>query len=58
MDKPKPDEQPQDTDEMRAEYDFSKGVRGKYHKAYLKGHSVIIHKTDGTVVERTFRPGD
>ena len=33
---------------MRDEYDFSKGVRGKYCKAYREGHTVIIHKDDGT----------
>jgi ATP-dependent RNA circularization protein (DNA/RNA ligase family) len=34
--------------EMRDEYDFSKGVRGKHYKAYREGHTVIIHKSDGT----------
>ena len=33
---------------MREEYDFSKGVRGKHYKAYRQGHTVIIHKDDGT----------
>ena len=33
---------------MRDEYDFSKGVRGKHYKAYREGHAVIIHKDDGT----------
>jgi len=33
---------------IRDEYDFSKGVRGKHHKAYREGHTVIIHKDDGT----------
>ncbi len=36
-----------DTD-MRKEYDFSKGVRGKHYKAYRDGHTVRIHKDDGT----------
>ncbi len=38
---------PNDID-MRDEYDFSKGVRGKHYKAYREGHTVIIHKEDGT----------
>ena len=38
---------PNDID-MRVEYDFSKGVRGKHYKAYREGHTVIIHKEDGT----------
>lgn len=33
---------------MRDEYDFSKGVRGKHYKAYREGHTVMIHKDDGT----------
>ncbi len=38
-------------DDMLPEYDFAKmsgGVRGKYHKAYREGHTVKIHKADGT----------
>jgi len=54
MSKSNSNEQPSEVREMQAEYDFSKGVRGKYHKEYLKGHSVIIHKTDGSVVEQHF----
>ena len=34
--------------EMRKEYDFSGGVRGKHVKAYRQGHTVKIHKQDGT----------
>ncbi len=33
--------------EMREEYDFSNGVRGKHYKAYREGHTVLIHKEDG-----------
>lgn len=33
---------------MREEYDFSGGVRGKHYKKYREGHSVHIHKDDGT----------
>ncbi len=41
-------------DEMRKEYDFSKGVRGKHFEALQKGHTTIIHKSDGsTVVKET-----
>ena len=33
--------------EMRAEYDFSKGVRGKYHKRLAKeGSNVVILEPD------------
>jgi hypothetical protein len=37
--------------DIRSEYDFSKmkdGVRGKYYKAYRQGHTVVVHKKDGT----------
>lgn len=37
--------------DMLPEYDFTgkKGVRGKYYEAYRKGHTVRIHKDDGTM---------
>ncbi len=35
--------------EMLAEYDFTGGVRGKHSEAYRKGHTVRIHKRDGSV---------
>ncbi len=44
-------------DDMRPEYDFKNmkgGVRGKYYKAYRAGHTVKIHKTDGTTVVQHF----
>lgn len=28
-------------DQMRAEYDFSKGIRGKYAKRYAQGTNVV-----------------
>ena len=34
--------------DMRKEYDFSEGVRGKHYKAYREGHTVLIHNEDGT----------
>ena len=46
-----PDER---TDEMREEYDFSKGVRGKHYREYRAGHVVRIQKSDGTVEEHHF----
>ena len=33
-------------DEMRPEYDFSSGVRGKYHEAYQRSRSVIVLDPD------------
>ena len=41
-------------EEMRAEYDFSGGVRGKHAAAYNQGHTVTIHKKDGTTIVQNF----
>ena len=35
---------------MRADYDFTGGVRGKHYRAMRVGYTVTIHKTDGTTV--------
>jgi hypothetical protein len=43
-------------DEMRAEYDFSNGVRGKHAKLLKKGHKTIVHKIDGSAVITETRP--
>ncbi len=42
--------------DMLPEYDFSnkKGVRGKYHQVYKKGHTVRITNEDGTVTVTRF----
>jgi hypothetical protein len=33
-------------DTMRAEYDFSNGVRGKYHEAYHASSNVVVLEPD------------
>jgi hypothetical protein len=43
-----------DSDEMREEYDFSQGVRGKHYRVYRAGHVVRVRKSDGSVEERHF----
>ena len=40
--------------DMLPEYDLSGGVRGKHHVAYREGHTVKVHKADGTVDVRYF----
>lgn len=40
---------------MRAEYDFSGGVRGKHAALYQQGHSVTIHKKDGQTIVQNFK---
>ena len=42
-------------EEMRAEYDFSGGVRGKHAAAYHEGHTVTIHKKDGATIVQNFK---
>ncbi|HYL91308.1 MAG TPA: hypothetical protein VEU32_21335 [Burkholderiales bacterium] len=32
--------------EMRPEYDFSGGVRGKYYKRYIEGSNVVVLEPD------------
>lgn len=41
-------------DEMREEYDFSGGVRGKHARACRRGYTVVIHKSDGRTEERDY----
>ena len=33
-------------DDMRQEYDFSGGVRGKFYKEYMKGTNVVLLDPD------------
>ena len=50
-----------DNNNIRPEYDFTKmagGVRGKYYKAYRTGHTVKIHKTNGTTLVQHFKLED
>jgi hypothetical protein len=35
-----------ESDELRSEYDFSKGVRGKHHEAYEAGTNVVLLDAD------------
>ena len=43
-----------DVEEMLPEYDFSGGVRGKHYQAYRVGHSVTIHREDGSTSVQHF----
>ena len=44
--------QKSDTSDMRPEYDFSGGVRGKHHKAYREDTNVVLLEPE---VARIFR---
>ena len=44
-----------ENDEMRSEYDFSKGTRGKHHKAYQEGTNLVVLEAD---VARVFKTSE
>jgi hypothetical protein len=37
-------------DGMRAEYDFTGGVRGKHYQGMRQGYTIKIHNADGAVI--------
>jgi len=41
---------------MRAEYDFSRGVRGRHCRAIQGGYTITVHKADGTTVVKDVMP--
>ncbi len=42
--------------DMRDEYDFKTGVRGKHYRDMQAGYSTTVHKTDGTTVVKNVMP--
>lgn len=44
-----------ESDDMRPEYDFTGGVRGKHHRALSQGYAVKVHQTDGTTLVQHFK---
>ena len=42
--------------DMRTEYDFRRGVRGKHYKAMQAGYIVTIHKADGATIVKDVMP--
>ncbi|RPJ25667.1 MAG: hypothetical protein EHM33_13850 [Chloroflexi bacterium] len=53
--KNKPSKRKRKVGEIRAEYDFSSGARGKHAEKYQEGHTVTIHKKDGTTIVQNFK---
>lgn len=43
-------------DTMRAEYDFTGGVRGKHYRAMQGGYTITVHKADGTTLVKEVKP--
>jgi len=42
--------------DMRAEYNFTGGVRGKHYHAMQAGYTITIHGADGTTVTKEVKP--
>jgi hypothetical protein len=42
--------------DMRAEYDFRGGVRGKHYRAMQAGYSITVHKANGTTLVKDVMP--
>lgn len=42
-------------DDMRPEYDFSGGVRGKHHRAYREGNNLVLLDPD---IAEVFKDSD
>jgi len=49
------DDQALTDDDMRPEYDFSEGIRGKHFQAYRQGHTVQVYQPDAESVNRALR---
>jgi hypothetical protein len=50
--------EPATRDEMRDEYDFSGGIRGKHYEAMQAGYTITVHKADGSTVVREVKPAE
>lgn len=44
------------SDDMQDDYDFSKGVRGKFNHFIGQPQTVRIRQPDGTITEETIQP--
>jgi hypothetical protein len=47
---------PTGDNDMRVEYDFAGGVRGKHYRAMQAGYTITIHQADGTIVTKEVTP--
>jgi hypothetical protein len=44
-----------ENNDMRPEYDFTGGVRGKHYKTLRQGYTVKVYQTDGTTLVQHFK---
>ncbi len=56
MKKPSNKNDSADDDDMRSEYDFSGGVRGKHFRHMLSGYTITVHQPDGKTLVKEVRP--
>jgi hypothetical protein len=47
-----------DDEAMRAEYEFTGGVRGKHYRALQGGYTITIHNADGTTLVKEVKPAE
>ena len=45
-----------EANDMRAEYDFKRGVRGKHYNAMQAGYTITVHNADGTTSVKDVMP--
>jgi hypothetical protein len=45
-----------DAENMRAEYDFTVGIRGKHYRVMQAGYTITIHHADGTTEVKEVKP--
>ena len=55
MNKDIPEPKELEDNDMRPEYDFSGGVRGKHYRDLQQGYTVEIHQSDGTTLVQHFK---
>ncbi len=41
---------------MRSEYDFSGGTRGRHYRAMQAGYTITVHQSDGSTLVEEVRP--
>lgn len=46
----------EENNDMRAEYDFTRGVRGKHYRVMQAGYTITIRNKDGTTVVKEVKP--
>ena len=44
------DQSEAEDDDLKAEYDFSGGVRGKHFNEMQAGYTVTVHQSDGSTI--------